>query len=290
MLEFIWKYLLGPVIADAKNAETAVWNGVTAHTGYNIFNTITWGLIAVASLLLIRREFQERDIEITTSTAISSIPFIALGGILRFLEDAAIAPFILRPFIITPFIYFLVAALFIASIPVASRMATKASCSRDEMLKNLGYLILAPFLGLATYLMVQGANLLLVTAPLAISLTLTALYYVATRRTGYSSREYVLVAFSQFFGGAVSMVSISEFAAEITGNAYHQKQLLTQASTDIFGEPGVLILKSAIAGLAIYILEEDIEEENFKAIALVVLYSIGIATGLRVLLRLGLGI
>ncbi|MFB6175419.1 MAG: DUF63 family protein [Candidatus Nanohalobium sp.] len=281
-LEFIWKYLLGPVIADARNAKTAAWHGVTAHTGYNIINTATWGIIAVAAIFIVRRELGKRDIQITTTTAISAIPFIALGGVLRFLEDAAVAPFIVRPLIITPFIYFLIAAVFLTALAVASRLAPRYGYTRDKILQAIGYAALTPFLVFSLYLVLTGKRPYALIPPIAISTVLTVIYYSATRKTGYGSKEYVLVAFSQFFGAAASMVSLSY--------GYHQKQLLTQAFTSIFGQPGILVLKAGIAGLAIYIIEEDLEEETFKAIALIVLYSIGIATGLRVLLRLAAGI
>jgi uncharacterized membrane protein len=282
ILEFIWKYLAGPVMADAQNAETAVWNGVTAHTGYNLYNTVAWALIAVTAILLIRREFNKRDIQLTTQTAVNSIPFILLGGILRFLEDAAVLPFILRPLAITPVIYLVIAGLFLGSFPLASKLASKSSCTRDDLLKNLGYVYLAPFLALTVYTLVGGAEILLILMPIAIASILTGLYYAVTRRNSYSNTEYLLIAFSQFFGGAASMVSISQ--------GYQQKQLLTQAFTSLFGEPGIIILKAGIIGLAVYMLEKDIEEEQMKALALIVLYSIGLATGLRVLLRLSLGI
>lgn len=282
ILEFIWKYLAGPVMADAQNAEAAVWNGVTAHTGYNLYNTVAWALIAVTAILLIRREFNKRDIQLTTQTAVNSIPFILLGGILRFLEDAAVLPFILRPLAITPVIYLVIAGLFLASLPLASKLASRSECTRDDLLKNLGYVYLAPFLALTVYTLVGGAEILLILMPIAIASILTGLYYAVTRRNSYSNTEYLLIAFSQFFGGAASMVSISQ--------GYQQKQLLTQAFTSLFGEPGIIILKAGIIGLAVYMLEKDIEEEQMKALALIVLYSIGLATGLRVLLRLSLGI
>lgn len=282
ILEFLWKYIVGPIIADAKNAETALYQGITAHTGYNIYNTLAWGLIALGIILLIKKEFQKRNIELTTQTAISSIPFVLLGGILRFLEDAAVIPFVLRPLAITPIVYILIAAVFIGSIPLAKRMAARSSCSRDELLKNLGYLYLSPFLGLTTYMMVTGANLSVLITPVLLALAFTGLYYALTRRTDYSSKEYLLVAFSQFFGGSVSMVSLSY--------GYEQKQLLTQAFTSVFGRPGILVLKMIIVALAVYIIDGDLENDQLKALALVVLYSIGLGTGLRVLLRLGMGI
>lgn len=282
ILEFIWRYLAGPVMADAKNAETAVWNGVTAHTGYNPYNTVAWALIAITAIFLIRREFDRRDIQLTTETAINSIPFILLGGILRFLEDAAVLPFVLRPFAITPIIYLVIAGLFLGSIPLASKLASRSSCTRDDLLKNLGYVYLAPFLALTVYTLIGGADILLILMPVIIAAALTGIYYAVTRRNSYSNKEYLLIAFSQFFGGAASMVSISQ--------GYQQKQLLTQAFTSLFGQPGIMILKAGIVGLAVYVLEKDIEEEQMKALALIVLYSIGLATGLRVLLRLSMGI
>ena len=282
IIEFLWKYIAGPIIADAQNAETAVWNGITANTGYNLVNTVSWGIIAVGVILLLRKQFEERDIKLNTSTAINSIPFIVLGGILRFLEDTAIMPFILRPLFITPVIYLLIAAVFIVSLFYASRKASSLGCSRDELFRNIGYVILSPFLALTAYIVFLRADLVLMMLPVILAVAFTGLYYLATRSTDYSNKEYLLVVFSQLFGGAVSMISLSF--------GYTQKQLLTQAFTSFFGQPGVMILKASIAGLAVYMMESDMEENQIKSIALIVLYSIGLATGLRVLLRLGMGI
>jgi uncharacterized membrane protein len=280
--EFLWKYIAGPIIADAKNSETAIWNGITAHTGYNMYNTVAWGLIALGILLLVKKQFEKHDIQLTTTTAISSIPYILLGGMLRFLEDTAVIPFVLRPLAITPIIYILIAGLFVGSILLASWMESRSSCTRDELLKNLGYVYISPFVAFITYMMATQAQLIPIVTSLTVALALTGIYYLITRRTDYSNKEYLLVAFSQLFGGAVSMVSLSY--------GYEQKQLLTQAFTSVFGDGGVLLLKAGIVGLAVYIMEGDVEQEEMKALALIVLYSIGLGTGLRVLLRLGMGI
>ncbi len=282
MIELIWKYLVGPVMADAQNSQTAVWNGVAAHTGYNPVNTVVWGVIAVALILLIRREFEKRGIQLNTSTAVNTIPFILLGGVLRFLEDAAVIPGPLRPLAITPIIYFLIAGLWTLTFLLSGKYSGRIGLSRDKTLLTSGTVLFSSALIIAAQKALRPDNLEAAAVSILVASALTALYYLATRNTSYGSREYVLVVLSQAFGGAVSMISLSQ--------GYSQKQLLTRLSTQIFGQPGVLILKLVLAFVSIHLLENDIEDDRMKAIALIVLYSIGLATGLRVLLRLTAGI
>lgn len=72
--EFIWKYLAGPVIADAKNAETAVWEGVTPHTGYNPVNTVTWAVLAAVLGYGALRGMKRYDVEFNVQTSYTRSP------------------------------------------------------------------------------------------------------------------------------------------------------------------------------------------------------------------------
>lgn len=284
VLTFLWKYIAGPIIADAKNIETAVWNGVTAQTGYNIFNTLSWGILAAVFGYLIYREFDRRDISFTPETVVASVPFILMGGMLRFIEDTGAIVFSLRPFLITPVIYFVIAGIYVISFIGAIKISDKHGRDRDRTLMEIGILFLAPVAFYTLYLLFSlGINWSLLLISILIPVVLTTGFYWLFRDTGFGETLYYLIAFSQFFGGAVSMVSVSQ--------GYEQKQLVAQASTQIFGSPGILLVKTVLLAAVLYVLKDmERDDEITKAILVLALTVVGLATGVRVLLRLIAGI
>ncbi|MFB6181058.1 MAG: DUF63 family protein [Candidatus Nanohalobium sp.] len=280
LLRFVWKYFAGPIAADAMNQATATWNGTTAQTGYNVFNTAAWAAIGVTAVYMVKEKFKEIGIQLDTGTAVNTLPFVVTGGLLRFLEDAAALPFLLRPLAITPLIYLVIGLLFAAAV-LAARKLEQKGYKKSKTLRYMG-VAAASVTALYTLIVVPGLEIVAGLKPVAIALTLTGLYYLVSRKKAFGRKEYVLTVFSQVFGGAVSMVSLSY--------GYRQKQLLAQAFTALLGQPGILVFKTGLALAAVYLIEESLEEEAFKAVALIVLYSVGLGTGLRVLLRLMAGI
>lgn len=278
VLEFLWKYIAGPIVADAMNVSQATWNGVTASTGYNPVNTVAWAVLAVLFGALIYQGFQRWDVRFDVKTVLYSVPFILLGGVLRFIEDAGVLPFEVRLVLITPVIYFFVAGLYFGGLA----LARKLDGDRDRNLALIGSLLLAPALVYGFYVMFStGVDFVLLFSPVLVAGVLTAGFYWLVKGQRFDRPEYHLIAFSQFFGGAVSMVSVSQ--------GYVQKQILAQVSTSLFGAPGILVLKTGFLVAALYVLK-DIEEELSRAIIVMFLTVIGLATGLRVLLRLSIGV
>lgn len=278
VLEFLWKYIAGPVMADAMNATEATWRGVTAFTGYNPVNTIAWAVLAVFFGVLVYQGFQRWNVRFDTRTVLYSVPFILLGGVLRFIEDTGAIPFELRVLLITPVIYFLVAGVYFGGLA----LARKLEGDRDENLLKIGAALLAAPLVYALYFMVStGIDWVLLAGPVLVAGVLTAAFYALVKDQRFDRPEYHLIAFSQFFGGAVSMISVTQ--------GYVQKQLVAQLSTQLFGAPGILLVKTAFLALALYVLK-DIDEEVTRAIIVMFLTVIGLATGLRVLFRLSIGI
>ncbi|MEM1514078.1 MAG: DUF63 family protein [Candidatus Thermoplasmatota archaeon] len=113
--KFIWKYFIGPVIADA-TGKPAIRNGLVAYEGYTIISELTYGALLILFIYLFYIFLERYKIRVDIKFIIYSLPFIAYGSISRVLEDAgAFAP----PFsylFITPLIYVQVGILFFISI------------------------------------------------------------------------------------------------------------------------------------------------------------------------------
>lgn len=270
MRELLWKYLIGPIIADAKNTEQLAWQGVKTFPGYNPVNTAVYAALALSSLYLVYKLIRREEFEFNSSTALYSIPFMLLGGTLRFLEDAAAVPYPYNIILITPLIYFLIAALYLPGMYYLEK----------KRLTAYGSVLLLPALILAA-LQVSKFDLLYFLGTISLSGALTAAYYFVLKER-YTSPELLAVAFSQFYGGTASM--LAGYFGEFT-----PKQMLGRFFYRILGSPGVLLMKFGVLGLALYILK-DLDEEPLRGIALIVLYAVGLGTGFRVFLRVLAGV
>jgi uncharacterized membrane protein len=261
---FVWKYLVGPIVADGKNAESLVWQGVTTYPGYNLVNTVTYGLIALTGLYFSYRFFKMKDIELSPGLAIKSVPYMFLGGALRFMEDAQVVSFPYNIVLITPFVYMLVALIYIPAVSYLGR----------KHFAYLGSVLLIPPLALS-FPLFQPSQSFYFASVVILSGLLTGLYIWLVNES-LKAPSYVLVAASQFFEGAASMMASFQ--------GYQPKQLLAQTLNRFMGPPGILVLKLGVLALALSVLT-DLEDEKMKGLALLVLYAIGFGTGFRVFLR-----
>ncbi len=140
---FLWKYFWGPIVADAEGEQV---NGISA--GYNLVNTITYGIILVISFFGIIELIKHFEIDIDKTFVRSPFSWvillywITLGGSLRSLEDAGLFNPPFDKLMITPMIYFLLGFLAILLILLGtyiSRIEWKPGRS-----KYIRLLVLAP--------------------------------------------------------------------------------------------------------------------------------------------------
>jgi len=99
---FLWRYFWAPIIADSEGGTV---NGI--HEGYNIVNTLVYGLVLLISFFGISEMIDHFGVDVDDKFVYSLLPWIILGGSLRSLEDAGI---LIEPFnrlMISPLIYFI---------------------------------------------------------------------------------------------------------------------------------------------------------------------------------------
>lgn len=268
MLEFLWKYIIGPIVAEAIE-EPAVWRGVEAVAGYNIYNTIAWAFLGLGAIFLIIKLLEEFEIEMNSKKALNLIPIIFLAGVLRFVQDAMDLELFLEIMLITPVIYVWIAALTIGLILLNEL--------RGIDFKYFNVIIISIAISAVIYLQVP---LIPVSTVFLGSLILAALYYFLTDETKYQTRPLTLAVMSQFFEAFSSIYGLTQ--------GYEARQLLTSTAVNLMGPIGFLAVKTIILGIALKIFFDL--EDRWRFILLVALYSIGFATGIRVILRASLGV
>lgn len=268
MLEFIWQYLIGPIVAEARDG-TAVWNGIEAVAGYNLYNTLAWAVIGLSTVFLLAKLFEKYEIELKPDTAYRLIPLILLAGVLRFVQDAVDLHLLLELMLITPIIYIWVAAVAVGLI----------------ILEQLNHLEFKYFNSLALIaspgiILSLGVPLTPVIGVLAGSGVIAGLYYYVVEDSKYQTFPLTFMVMSQFFEGFSSVYGLTQ--------GYEPRQLLTSVFVDLMGPFGFLAVKILILGLALKMYFDL--DEVYKAVLLIALYSIGFATGIRVVLRASLGV
>lgn len=263
MKEVLWRYLIGPIIADAKGVESISWNGVSAFPGYNFLNTFLYALTALGVIYLVYKFFNSRK-KLKPVQAVYSIPFILLGGSLRFLDDAQLIPYPFSILLITPIIYFLIAGVFVPSLYKLEK----------EKHALLGTLIFLPVLAYSIYSF-KSLNYIYMISTVLLTIIFSSIYYLlANEELKY--QHLIILVFTQLFEGLASSLS--------TFYGYEPKQILAKVFNNYLGFPGVFIMKLMVLAISISIIR-DIEDSNMKTFALIILYSVGLGTGFRVFLR-----
>lgn len=280
--DFLWKYIVGPIIADAQNTSSVTRNGVEAFTGYNPVNTVLWGILASVIVYGLHKLVRKYEIELNTRKVIYSLPFILLGGVLRFIEDTTIIGYPESVLLITPIIYVLILGIYILAFYLSRKLSERLETSQNKimLIEGVSVLIL-PVLLVFNYFLSKSVRLDLVLAVLIVPLVILGLYKYAVKDSKLDESSYLLILFSQLFGGTASMIAVTQ--------GYDQKQLITQAFTSIFGPSGILIAKIGLSALVIYALIDN-EDREIEALAVFVLTVVGLGTGFRVFLRMLAGI
>jgi uncharacterized membrane protein len=268
MLEFLWKYIAGPIVAEAIG-EPAVWRGVEAVAGYNIFNTVAWAVLGILSILAIQRFLENKGIELDPDKAFKLLPLIILAGILRFTQDAIDLPLIIEILLITPIIYVWIAVVAVTFLYLEDRRGISRYFTGLNAISSVALLYFLP-----------AINLLPVIAVILGASICAGIYYYIFQGQKFAETPLVLAVGSQFFEAFSSMFAVSQ--------GFEARQILTSTAVDLAGPLGFLLVKLGLLYLALSIYFDL--DERWKSILLIALYSIGFGTGIRVLLRVATGV
>ncbi len=261
------------------------------HSGYNIVNTLTYAIIAIAAVFLIYR-FMKGRIKIDEKFITATLMFVLFGSTLRVVTDSidshifsAATPIhqaILDShlldygyFTVTPGIYVVVAALFILSAAILYRI------KRMELLQYVGialwlphFLLLLPFMKYAIY----AVSVLALAAIPA---------YLAWRY--FKNIPLALIVAGQALDGAATFFVIDYFS-KISGIQYFEQHVFSAAIGALSGTFFTFyLLKVGISFSAAYLLSKekmDIEDLNYIALILIIM---GFAPGIRDVLRMVVG-
>ena len=179
---FLWRYLWGPVYADAHNAQCAIRDGgiqlsnsadacaqaaasglVVAEPGYTLVSEVVYAVVLLFALIGVLFLLRRLGVGEDRRLLFGLLPFMFFGGALRVVEDAldaagraGVSPPIHYPWntpLISPLIYFTVFVVTLAALLWSLRLVRTGRFDRyDRPLAGMGTAALLLTLGLLAWM------------------------------------------------------------------------------------------------------------------------------------------
>jgi len=200
---FIWKYFVGPIIADA-TGHPVEYHGVRVREGYTIVSEIVYGITLVIFIYLLYLFFEKFDIKIDFKFILASLPFILYGSVARVLEDAGTFGKPLSYLFISPLIYAQIGILFMLSLFYGIRFHDKKTFIYSLILKNIIYI--------ATYYLILIKYCIYTLHPLFFALLSIITFAIYNK---FQKKDYIASLFSfGFLLLATSSLILAHFSID----------------------------------------------------------------------------
>ncbi len=278
------------------------------NTGYNVVNTATYAIIFVLMVFAIYKSLKKLGVAVNKKFIFAITPYIALGGIVRAVEDLweatgvtnTLADTFLQPFIlfdvngvarnllfISPLVYITMFIIAIAALLISLFIEKKQKIEFYKTWFALGVLLDLIFLS-----QIRIADQFALGAVIIISLFWFFLIWVSRYKNIFSLRDKVLTTENSLLLSAHMFDATTTFTA-LQFFPYFEQHVVAGFFVNIFGPPGIFVLKLPVILFVLYYLDkempeqQDLEKRNFLKIAILIL---GLGPGLRNWLRIVMGV
>ena len=266
MIEFLQKYFINPIYTGE---------------GYNIYNTLAYAIILILAAYGVYRLLKKMKIEIDRKFFLGILPFVAMGGALRALQDSVKT---VNPLLVTPIIYIVIFFIALGSLIFSRLLGKKIAYYKTWF--AIGIIIDIWALAQMKFINFPGISLMLaITASWAAAIIITKkIAKKGGKLDGFLSMENMLIIGVHMFDATTTFVSLQFFP-------YFEQHVVPSFFIGMLG-PGVMFaLKLPIVVAALYVLDDEFEKDsNKKNFFKILILILGMGPGLRNFLRLGMGV
>ena len=262
---------------------------------YTVLQTFLYALLVLAGLYILYRWLNKSKFKIETPLILTGVSYIVFGGLLRVIEDTGMVPEPWWILLVTPQVYILTAIFAAVMLFISYQLQKKkvvVSYTTPFMLGGIissliafGFLVWFGLTQATNVDLGAGVIVLLIAAGATFGLW-ALLRYVF--RWEYVNHPLYLV----LLAGHMLDASATSYALAYKG--YIEQHVLGSALIDLTGTPYVMFAMKIIVLIpAIWILEKFRKEagmENIWHLVLLAMIIVGLAPGLRDVLRMALGI
>ncbi|MFW5929588.1 MAG: DUF63 family protein [Halobacteriota archaeon] len=292
---FVWRYLFGPIVADAADEPVVIRHGVEATPGYTVVSTAVYAYYLLIAVVGVVKLLDYLDVATQPRFFFALVPYGVLGGASRVLEDVGAFDVPLAYFFISPVIYVTVfvftALVLLVSMNLEERGLTE---SYAYPLAGVGALAGAAVAG---YVLVLGVTdtgtfrlIVPVAAVLLSSLVAFAVWYSlelgfpgVTKPMGYMG---LTLLWAHLWDASSTAIGVEHFD-------YGEKQPIVSTIIEITGTAySFILVKAGIIVLIIWAFDDEFfeEYERLPYLLLVAVLAVGLGPGTRNILRTTIGV
>jgi len=249
---------------------------VYLHPGYNIFNTLVFGITLGIVVILIIKLFQflKKD---PKDLLIPIIPFVFFGSSVRALVDNGIYP--LNYILITPGIYLLTGFITIIVLLLSVYMERKTTFDYRYSMIIAGVALCLP-----NILNIPHMNFIAFFEVIGAWLLVSLPFIILRNKWSLISDKFNLsVLMAQLFDASATFIAVTYYG-------YSEQHVLPNALTSLVGSALVMYpLKITVILFALYIIDTYVEDRTIKNMLKLAIFILGLAEGLRDVLSLNIG-
>jgi len=253
--EILKKYFIDPIIYG---------------NGYNIVNTIVYGLLFALSTILIYKILKKLKIKIDEKLFISLFPFLILGSVLRVLEDVKIFD---SKIFVSPFIYILIFLFAFPSLILSKFLEKRLKIEYQYILFSISFLLLIYF---SKFLLFKlTIKPILIVASLSFLFSFPFLILCYKKKITKINTTTIL---AHIFDASTS------FTALTFSEKFLEQHVIANILLSFFGTFAFFLMKLIIIPIVLIIIDrniKDLEEKNFIKF---VIFILGFSPGMRNLL------
>ncbi|HIE41619.1 MAG TPA: DUF63 family protein [Candidatus Aenigmarchaeota archaeon] len=257
MYEFFHKYFVLPILN---------------FSGYNFVNTFVYAIILIFAIYFVFKLLKILKIKIDEKFALSLLPWILLGSILRVIEDSSLD---LIYFLISPIIYLTIFLIAFSFLLFSLFLEKRTKITWQIYFFSFGFILSGIFFTQIHFVNFFGATQIL-TLDLIIFILV---FYLGSflRLTKNLWNKFTI--FSQLYDASSTFISLQFWG-------YREQHILPNLLLSIFGNWSFFIFKFLIVVLFIYVVDSNIKNKEFRNWLKLIVILLGVAQGTRDLLRL----
>lgn len=265
LTDFFQKYFITPIYTDS---------------GYNIFNTIVYAIIAIVALIGIYKLLRKLNVNIDYKLFYAAVPFILFGSSLRAFVDAGI--YNINFWTVSPGIYIMTALAFLATLLVSVMVSriTKAKIAYWKSTLAIGaFLVVVSVSLVASKLHIT--NLKYGFAIIGIAALASIMLWFVFKKLKFTAGVKNFLPFPAHMLDASATFIAVDFLSAV------EKHPLPVFMTSIAGTAAIMfVLKLIVLIPLVYFMNKEFKDKQFVTFLLIAVAVLGFAEGLRNLLAI----
>jgi uncharacterized membrane protein len=265
IMDFLNTYFITPIYTDS---------------GYNIFNTIVYAIIALVALIGIYKLLKKLHVNIDNRFFYAIFPFIIFGSSLRTFVDAG--NYGIGFWTVSPGIYILTAAVFLAalSLSLLVEKLTKGKIAYWKTSLNVGAILVIISFGLVASKL-HITNLKYGFAIIGIAALISLVLWLAFGKLKFKAGTKHFIVFpAHMLDAAATFIAVDFLAAS-------EKHPLPAFMSGFMGTAAIMfVLKLLVLIPLVYFLDKEFEDKQFVTFMLIAVAVLGFAEGIRDLLTI----